>query len=288
MASGQGFGAAQEVTPSSFQMDDVAFPGAGGGGGMSEATFIKNEQQQGGNANLSRTPPTNTPSSYGRHVFKRGRMGSSQTNGNPFDGMRRRQASLDGKGGAGLSTSLSGRLRSVSDLERSGIIGASEKGTLKDLIITGDEALRSALDKYQAGDSSELEALISRGHLDRNGSIDLTELDNLDLGSLGIEGMDFLGMFDGDGGGGGTPNSSGAGVSIGGLSAGGEQEGDLDYEFHGNDNFEMDDVLSMPFGGMDELLPATMEETNAMNEAGGGLTPPDGDSSLMMTGLEAR
>ena len=29
----------------------------------------------------------------------------------------------------------------------------------------------------------------------------------------------------------------------GGLSGGGETEGDLDYEFHGNDNFEMDDVL---------------------------------------------
>ena len=55
--------------------------------------------------------------------------------------------------------------------------------------------------------------------------------------------MDFLGMFDGDGGGGGAAGGGGPGASIGGLSGGGETEGDLDYEFHGNDNFEMDDVL---------------------------------------------
>jgi hypothetical protein len=45
------------------------------------------------------------------------------------------------------STSLSGRLRSVSDLERSGFVTSSEKGRLKDLIIAGDDALRSALEK---------------------------------------------------------------------------------------------------------------------------------------------
>ncbi len=44
--------------------------------------------------------------------------------------------------------SLSGRLRSVSDLEKSGLVTSSEKGRLKDLIISGDEALRTALDKF--------------------------------------------------------------------------------------------------------------------------------------------
>ena len=37
--------------------------------------------------------------------------------------------------------------RSVSDLERSGLVSQAEKGRLKDLIISGDEALRSALEK---------------------------------------------------------------------------------------------------------------------------------------------
>ncbi len=46
-----------------------------------------------------------------------------------------------------MSGSLSGRLRSVSDLERNGLVTSSEKGRLKDLIINGDEALRTALEK---------------------------------------------------------------------------------------------------------------------------------------------
>lgn len=54
-------------------------------------------------------------------------------------------------GGSGTSVgrqgTLSGRLRSVSDLEKSGLVTSSEKGRLKDLIISGDESLRSALEK---------------------------------------------------------------------------------------------------------------------------------------------
>jgi len=47
----------------------------------------------------------------------------------------------------GRQGTLSGRLRSVSDLEKSGLVTSSEKGRLKDLIISGDESLRSALEK---------------------------------------------------------------------------------------------------------------------------------------------
>uniref|UniRef100_A0A7S2D8D8 Uncharacterized protein n=1 Tax=Octactis speculum TaxID=3111310 RepID=A0A7S2D8D8_9STRA len=195
---------------------------------------------------LSRTPPQNTPSSYGRHVAKRGRnIGATGSQGQAgsaswgqFGGRanQRKNSADTGK----LSTSLAGRLRSVSDLERAGFVTSTEKGALKDLIITGDESLRCALDKYQAGDSSELEALISRGYLDRNGSIDLTELDNLDLGSLGLEGMDFLGMFDQQGVGNGSVSGA---------------EGEFDYDFGGSSaGFEMDDILSLPFPGMDEII----------------------------------
>ena len=63
--------------------------------------------------------------------------------------------------------SLSGRLRSASDLERAGLVTAAQKGALKDMIIYGDEALRAALDKYQLGDSGELERLMHAGHLDK-------------------------------------------------------------------------------------------------------------------------
>ena len=158
------------------------------------------------------------------------------SNGSSFGGTGHatRQAGRT-RSSSGMSTSLSGRLRSVSDLEKTGLVSEKEKGMLKDLIIRGDEALKSALDKYQTGDSSELEALISRGHLDRSGSIDLTELDSLDLGSLGIDSMEFLGMFEGQG------------DAVDG--------GDMDYEFSGSQGmgFEMDDILSLPFPGMDDV-----------------------------------
>lgn len=59
------------------------------------------------------------------------------------------------------SSSVSGRLRAVSDLEDMGWIDKNQKGLIKDLIISGDTTLRSALDKYENGDVHELEGNIS-------------------------------------------------------------------------------------------------------------------------------
>lgn len=53
--------------------------------------------------------------------------------------------------------SISGRLRSASDLEEKGLIDKSQKGVLKDLIISGDSELQAALDLYDRGDASQLE-----------------------------------------------------------------------------------------------------------------------------------
>lgn len=53
--------------------------------------------------------------------------------------------------------SISGRLRSASDLEEKGLIDKSQKGVLKDLIISGDSELQAALDSYDRGDVSQLE-----------------------------------------------------------------------------------------------------------------------------------
>lgn len=64
--------------------------------------------------------------------------------------------------------SISGRLRSASDLEEKGLIDKSQKGVLKDLIISGDSELQTALDLYDRGDTSKLEgesAAIVRGIL---------------------------------------------------------------------------------------------------------------------------
>ena len=48
-----------------------------------------------------------------------------------------------------------------------GIIDPHEKGVLRDLIVSGDERLQSALDKFEEGDSAELEALMASGHLNK-------------------------------------------------------------------------------------------------------------------------
>ncbi len=63
--------------------------------------------------------------------------------------------------------SISQRLRSVSDLEERGVIDKSQKGVLKDLIISGDEPLQSALDMYEGGDGAPLSLFIKQGLLDR-------------------------------------------------------------------------------------------------------------------------
>ncbi|KDO29043.1 hypothetical protein SPRG_06098 [Saprolegnia parasitica CBS 223.65] len=82
------------------------------------------------------------------------------------------------------SGSISGRLLSASDLEEKGFIDRYQKGVLKDLIISGDEKLQKALETFEQGDPTALEALLDSGALNRKTSVDL--LDDLDLGFLNV------------------------------------------------------------------------------------------------------
>lgn len=105
------------------------------------------------------TPPSAVPTSYeGRHFGKRMR-----------------------------SSSISGRLRSMSDLEDRGIIDNRQKGILKDLIISGDDALQAALDNYEQGDTSALEALVKSGALRNKNTSDIDLLGDLDLDFLSMQ-----------------------------------------------------------------------------------------------------
>lgn len=75
--------------------------------------------------------------------------------------------------------SISGRLRTVSDMEDKGVIDKSLKGVIKDKIILGDKSLEAALDQFEQGNTADIEAMIQRGEIQRNDSIDF--LDNLDF-----------------------------------------------------------------------------------------------------------
>jgi len=115
-----------------------------------------------GNSHLSHTPPTALGTSYeASHFGKRARAGS-----------------------------ISGRLRSASEyLEEKGLLDRETKGILKDLIIIGDEELQQAIDRYEGGDPSVLEEMISSGALQNRLPKDIDILGDLDL--------DFLTMDDG-------------------------------------------------------------------------------------------
>jgi hypothetical protein len=209
----------------------------------------------------ARMPPTGTPSSYGQFIPKRGRVGSIGTGGGGGAG-----TSVGSVGSVGrMSSSLSGRLRAVSDLDRMGLVNLTQKGRLKDLIINGDESLRIALEKYEAGDLSELEQLIGQGHLSTSsgtsiGSFDALDLDALDLGPLGTEFMSgSLGSLKGTSdlaraasddtarsrtssltGGNGVGGHSGVGA---GSTTAASQWGDWDNAVSGGGvEFEMDDL----------------------------------------------
>jgi hypothetical protein len=95
------------------------------------------------------------------------------------------------------ANSISSRLRAASDLEEHGYIDKYQKGVFKDLIISGDSAMQSALDKYeQSGDISDLQALIAKTH-GRRQSIDI--LEGLDLDFLHVRrNLGGPGSFDGD------------------------------------------------------------------------------------------
>jgi hypothetical protein len=98
-----------------------------------------------------------------------------------------------------FAQSISGRLRSASDLEDRGIIDRAQKGIIKDLIISGDDALQSALDRYEKGDKSELENMIKSGRLKSYQSSDGAHgRSNIDI--LGDLDLDFLTVGDDLGG----------------------------------------------------------------------------------------
>lgn len=105
---------------------------------------------------ITHTPPAFSPGSLTMPMTKRGRSGS-----------------------------ISSRLLSASDLEERGYIDRYQKGVLKDLIISGDEALQKALENFDAGDPTTLEAMLDSGAFNqKSSSIDL--LDDLDLGFLNV------------------------------------------------------------------------------------------------------
>jgi len=120
-------------------------------------TDIMNENSH----QLSHTPPS-AASYETRHFGKRARAGS-----------------------------VSGRLRSASDLEENGIIDRQQKGVLKDLIIAGDEALQAALDRYEMGDKSSLQNMIQSGALSDRVSTDIDLLGDLDLDFLTVDDASF-------------------------------------------------------------------------------------------------
>jgi len=113
-----------------------------------------------GNNNLQygQTPPSNTATSYEiSHFGKRMRAGS-----------------------------ISGRLRSMSDLQDRGIIDQQQKGIMKDLIISGNDDLQAALNKYEQGETTQLVNMINSGVLNNKDANDIDILADLDLGFLNV------------------------------------------------------------------------------------------------------
>eukprot|EP00978_Attheya_sp_CCMP212_P011127 scaffold27227_cov45-Attheya_sp.AAC.2 len=130
--------------------------------------FLNNGFMINSNARISHTPPSGgMATSYEAHHFgKRARAGS-----------------------------MSGRLRSASmtasDLESRGLIDQNQKGILKDLIVSGDDALQVALDQYEQGNASELESMIRNGKLMASSTAGIDLLDDLDLDFLNVNEGDF-------------------------------------------------------------------------------------------------
>lgn len=123
--------------------------------------------------------------------------------------------------------SISGRLRSASDLEDTGVISRDQKAILKDLIIAGDSSVQGAIDKYEAGDPSALEAMIKSGALLARSSADVDLLGDLDLDFLNVHGGDhddemMFGNMDDVGGDNNAKQQSSAGDGIGDLEFNGD------------------------------------------------------------------
>lgn len=114
---------------------------------------------------ISHTPPTHMGTSYeNNHFGKRMRAGS-----------------------------ISGRLRSASDLEDTGVISREQKTVLKDLLIAGDSNVQDAIAKYEKGDPAALEEMIKSGALAGRADVDL--LGDLDLDFLNVHGGGDDDMF---------------------------------------------------------------------------------------------
>ncbi|TMW59955.1 hypothetical protein Poli38472_005024 [Pythium oligandrum] len=173
---------------------------------------------------ISHTPPAFSPGSLTMPMTKRGRSGS-----------------------------ISSRLLSATDLEERGIIDRYQKGVLKDLIISGDEALQKALEKFDAGDPSSLEAMLDSGALNRKSSIDL--LDDLDLGFLNVGSL------------GDTPKDEYSSSSARSQSM--DEWDELNFESAFND-VSTRDILDGDFYGssLGTSLP------NSLPSMGLGITPP--------------
>ena len=72
-------------------------------------------------------------------------------------------------------------------MEDKGIIDRNQKAILKDLIISGDEELQAALDKYEKGDTFALEHMIRSGELASRHAADIDLLGDLDLDFLNVD-----------------------------------------------------------------------------------------------------
>jgi CCT motif len=130
--------------------------------GSSGSAFLNSVLNQNQEANplhrpLSHTPPA-ISASYDHHFGKRMRAGS-----------------------------VSGRLRSASELFDEKQLDKNTKLLLKDLILIGDEQVQEALDQFEnTGDSSLLEQMIASGMLQHRVPADLDLLDDLDLDFLNV------------------------------------------------------------------------------------------------------
>lgn len=188
---------------------------------------------------LSHTPPLNGTSYEASHFGKRMRSGS-----------------------------ISGRLRSASDLEDRGIIDRSQRNLLKDLIISNaqDAELQAVLDHYETtGDTSGLEQLISEGRLlQRHHADTLDLLDDLDLDFLNVGGddvagggVDFEGLVDAGTPGLGIVASQGFGTKHPSKESAFPDDGVGDLEF--NDDLGESDA--------DTRAPATRSSSRAAAQA---------------------
>jgi len=149
------------------------------------------------------------------------------------------------------SGSISGRLRSASDLEDRGIIDRHQRGILKDLIIVsgnshssgrynssdhGDTDLQMALDEYEDGDITRLEGLIKNGSLPAvgggaggapGGASNIDILEELDLDFLTVNDIEDIVSEEQVGG---NTTTSGAGAKKSKPMTIPQQRGVLTYE----------------------------------------------------------